>query len=101
MSATFRTDSLSSATTGGAVKVSRALVAVDIPSAFSGTVKFKWTDEGGTAHTVQENGTDLSFTAAGERVLDFGVPVSLYGEVTAYTSGTVRITITGARFSYP
>ncbi len=101
MSATFCEDSLSSATAGRKVKCSRALVAVDIPSAFSGTVKFKWTDGGGTVHTVQESGADLSFTAAGERVLDFGVPIELYGEVTAYTSGTVRITITGARYSYP
>lgn len=101
MASTFCENSLSSATTGSKVRASRVLFAVDVPSAFSGTVKVKWTDQGGTTHTVQENSADLSFTAAGERVLDFGVPVTVYGEVTSYTSGTVRITITGSILSYP
>lgn len=96
---TFTSSSLSSATTTGTVRTSKAIVAVT--GTFSATVKFKWTDEGGVTHTVQESGSDLSLTAAGERVLDFGVPVSLYGEVTSYTSGTAVIAIQGAILAYP
>jgi hypothetical protein len=96
---TFKSTSFGSATTGTAVRTSRALVAVT--GTFSATIKFKWTDAGGTVHTVQENGADLAFTAAGERVLDFGVPVSLYPECTTYASGTAVVCIQGATSSYP
>jgi hypothetical protein len=75
-----------------------ALIAVS--GTFSGTVKFKWTDNQGTTHIVQENGADLAFTAAGERVVDFGVPVSLYAECTSYSSGTAVATIQYSPYSY-
>jgi hypothetical protein len=76
-------------------------VALRVPSAFTGTVKFKWVDAGGSTHIVQEDGADLAFTAAAERVLDFGVPVSLYAECTAFTSGSCVVCIQGASITYP
>ena len=97
--ATFKTTSFTSATTGTSIRASRVLIAVS--GTFVGTIKVKWTDEGGVTHTVQEDGADLSFTAAGERVLDFGLPVTLYPECTAYTSGTAVVGIQGAVLSYP
>lgn len=97
--ATFKTTSFGSATTGTEVRTSRAIVAVT--GTFDATIKFKWVDAGGVTHTVQENGADLAFTAAGERVLDFGVPVRLYPECTTYASGTAVVCIQGATLSYP
>ena len=97
-SAPYTTVSFTSATTGSAIKCSLAIVAVT--GTFSGTIKFKWTDNAGTVHTVQEAGADLSFTAAGERVLDFGVPVELYPECTACTSGTAVVVIQSSPHSY-
>lgn len=92
---TFTEASFGATGTGTAVRCHKCLVRVS--GTFSGTVKLKWTDEGGTTHTVQESGSDLSFTAPGERVLDFAVPVSLYWECTAYTSGTAVCSISGSR----
>jgi hypothetical protein len=96
---TFKSDSFTSATTGTQVKGSRFLVA--LTGTFSATIKFKWVDGGGVTHTVQENGADLSFTTANERVLDFGVPVTLYAECTTYGSGTAVVAIQGSILAYP
>lgn len=98
---TFKEDTFGSAVAGTTVRTSRALVSLRVPSAFSGTVKFRYLDAGGNIHTVQESGADLSFTAANQRVLDFGVPVSLYAECTTYGSGSCVVSIQGATLSYP
>lgn len=98
MSATFTEESFTA--TGDATgkpKCHKALVRVS--GTFSGTVKLKWVDEGGTTHVVQEDGADLAFTAPGERVIDMGVPVTMFWSCTAYTSGTIVCSITGSRVS--
>lgn len=97
--ATWKETSFTSATTGTSIRASRVLICVS--GTFTATIKIKWTDEGGTTHTVQEDGADLSFTGADERVLDFGVPVTLYPECTSYGSGTAVVGIQGAVLSYP
>jgi len=98
MSATFTEESfVATGEASGKPRCHKALVRVS--GTFSGTVALKWTDAGGTTHTVQESGSDLTFTAPGERVVDMGVPVILFWECTAYTSGTIVASITGARLS--
>jgi phosphatidylserine decarboxylase len=96
--APFTTQSFSSATAGTTVSCTICLVAVT--GTFVGTIKFKWNDNNGVTHTVQESGADLAFTAAGERVLDFGVPVEVYPECTAYTSGTAVVAMQYSPHSY-
>jgi hypothetical protein len=90
----YAATSFTSATTGNAISARTCLVG--ITGTFSATVKLKWVDASGTVHTVQESGADLSFTAAGERVVEFGVPVKVYPECTAFTSGTAVVCLTGS-----
>jgi hypothetical protein len=101
--ATFKEYTFSAAETDpdviGTVKASRVLICVT--GTFSCTIKVQWEDAGGTAHFVQEDGADLSFAAAGERVLDFGVPVKVYPVCSSYTSGDAVVAIQGAVLSYP
>ena len=92
---TFTEATFGATGTGTAVRCHKCLVRVS--GTFVGTVKLKWTDEGGTTHIVQESGSDLSFTSPGERVIDMGVPVSIYWEATAWTSGSIVCSISGAR----
>ena len=75
-------------------KCRRCIVAVS--GTFDATIKVKWIDDAGNHHTVQEDGADLEFTSAGERVLDFGVPVRVYTECTTYNSGSPRCSVTAA-----
>lgn len=64
-------------------------------AAWVGTVKFRWEDKAGNARYVtDEAGTDLALTTNGWAVeLDFGAPVKISAEVTAYTSGSIRTSI--------
>jgi phosphatidylserine decarboxylase len=99
MSGNHHTDSFTSATES-TKKQKGSLFLVAVSGTFVGTIKLKWDDDAGVAHTVQEEGADLSFTAAGERVLDFGVPVNLYAECTAYTNGTAVVYIKSSPYAY-
>ncbi len=89
----FKEDDFTSATEGQKLKTHLCLAVVS--GTFSGTLQIKWEDEGGTVHTVQEDGSDLDVTAPIEKVLDFGVPVIVYWECTGYTSGTAKASLTG------
>lgn len=81
--------------TGVGAAISARRVLVGVTGTFSATVKIKWVDASGTVHTVQENDADLSFTAVGERVIDFAVPVRVYAECTAFSSGPVVVSLSG------
>lgn len=90
----FINTSFTSATTGSPISARTALVGVT--GTFSGTIKVKWKDAAGVVHTVQDGGSDLAFTAPGETVVEFGVPVEVYAECTAYTSGTAVVSLSGS-----
>lgn len=97
--ATFTETTFGATGDGSVVRCSRCIVGVT--GSFTATIAIKWIDKGGTEHTVQDSGADLTFTAAGEKVLDFGVPVSVFAECTAYTSGSPKVCIQGATLTYP
>lgn len=90
----YAQSSIGSATTGNAISARTCLVSVS--GTFSATLKIQYRDASGTTHTVKDGDADLAFTAPGNKVLDFGVPVLVWPIVTTYTSGTVVVSLGGS-----
>lgn len=92
-------DAAAEATT--AVKTRVALVSVK-GTGFTGTIQFRYrmlNPDSGTEHIVQEDGANLELTADGSRVLDFGVPVWVYGYCSARSAGSAEVEIKSATLS--
>jgi hypothetical protein len=83
----------------GIARTRRALVGIGEVggSAFSATINIKWYDKDGVArYATDSTGTVIDLTVNGQTVLvDFGVPVRVSLICTAYSSGTVKASLTG------
>lgn len=69
--------------------------------AFVGTVKIKWQDKDGVSrYATDAAGTEIDLTENNHTVLvDFGVSVRVSLVCSAYTSGTIKASMTGNTMS--
>lgn len=87
----------------GQIRTRRVLVGIGEigGGAFTGTVNIKWQDKDGVArYATDASGTVIDLTTNNQTVLvDFGAPVRVSLVCSAYTSGTIKASMTGNTMS--